>query len=311
MPPKYNDADTDEEFSPAVVRLLQETRQASKDATASVAEALAALPQMLATALHAQAPAAQVPANGPGGVPVAAAAAVAGPPALQRDARDRRVPDFWEQAPAAWFRILDRHFTTAGRENLSEAHKFDLLLPLLQGSAVKLILRLVSNPPADVYTVAKDTLIRHFSKTPEDMAAELHGLSSFGDRSAVEHLEHMRSLQPNDPETALFRHIFLQCVPSHVRPSISSIQDLGAMAKAVDTALATTPAPLTVQAVDGLDSHVDAVSFQRDKLTDSGLCFIHARYGQDAHKCASNLCKMKKNIKKRSKDSGNSNAGGQ
>ena len=94
---------------------------------------------------------------------------------------------------------LDRHFTTAGHENLTEAHKFDLLLPLLQNAAVTLILRLVNNPPADVYTVAKNTLIRHFSKSPEDMAAELHGLSSFGERSAVEHLEHMRSLQLKRP----------------------------------------------------------------------------------------------------------------
>ena len=168
MPPKLDTADVpdDGEFSPAVVRLIRETRKASEDASASVAEVLAALPNMLATAL-AQAPragdaAAAVPAGA-----AAAVAAVAGPPALSRDARDRRVPDFWEQAPAAWFRILDRHFTSTGRADMSEAHKFDLLLPLLQDAAVKLILRLVHNPPDDVYTVAKRTLVRHFAKTPE------------------------------------------------------------------------------------------------------------------------------------------------
>ena len=189
MPPKLNVGD--EEFSPAVVRLIQETRQASNEATASVADALAALPNLLATALNDRVPAQQAVAQ--------ADQAAAAPPALRRDARDRRVPDFWEQAPAAWFRILDRHFTSTGQENLTEAHKFDLMLPLLQNAAVTLILRLVNNPPADVYTVAKNTLIRHFSKSPEDMAAELHGLSSFGERSAVEHLEHMRSLQLKRP----------------------------------------------------------------------------------------------------------------
>ena len=143
------------------------------------------------------------------------------------------------------------------------------------------------------------------------MAAELHGLTSFGERTAVEHLEHMRALQPNDPETALFRHIFLQCVPSHVRPSVSSIQDLGDLARATDVALASTPVPLSVQLVGDCDSfNVDAVSTPRDKITD-GLCFIHARYGQDAHKCASNLCKMRKNIKKKPRTSGNAPAGGQ
>ena len=301
----------EEEFSPAVVRLLRETRQASTDATTSVADALAALPNLLAAALANQA--AQAPPNvaqGAAAVGVGGAAAAVAP--LTRDARDRRVPDFWEQAPAAWFRILDRHFTSSGRD-LSEAHKFDLLLPLLQGTAVKLILRLVQNPPDAVYTVAKDTLIRHFAKTSEEMAAELHGLTSFGERSAVEHLEHMRALQPHDPETALFRHIFLQCIPSHVRPSVASIQDLGAMAKATDTALATTPTPLAVQSLVDADSDagIAAVSLARDRLVD-GLCFIHARYGQDARNCASNLCKMKKTTKKKqARSSGNSNAGGQ
>ena len=306
MPPKMNPDHEDEDFSPAVRQLLRETRQASADASASVADALAALPGLLAAALAHAPPAAAVQQ----GVDGAAAAA---PLVLPRDARDRRVPDFWEQAPAAWFRILDRHFT--GRDNLTEAHKFDLLLPLLQGPAVKLVMRLVNNPPADVYTVAQRTLIRHFSKSPEDMAAELHGLTSFGDRTAVEHLEHMRSLQPNDPETALFRHIFLQCIPAHVRPSVSSIQDLGDMAKATDTALATTPVSLAVQSLGDGDfdgAAVDAVAFQRDKVTD-GLCFIHARYGQDARQCASNLCKMRKNIKsqKKPKTSGNAPAGSQ
>ena len=87
------------------------------------------------------------------------------------------------------------------------------------------------------------------------------------------------------------------------------------MAKATDTSLATTPVSLAVQSLGDCDfdgAAVDVVVFQCHKVTD-GLCFIYARYGQDAHKCASNLCKMRKNIKtqKKPRTSGNAPAGSQ
>ena len=95
-----------------------------------MADAIAALPQVLATALAA--------------APAAAAGQAAAPAATTRD---RKVPDFWDEAPKAWFRILDRHFATVSGGNLTETHKFLLMLPLIRGAAVKKVQRLVQNPP--------------------------------------------------------------------------------------------------------------------------------------------------------------------
>lgn len=299
---------------PAAV--LREALQRSTDASTTLAEVmnttLSQLPQMLATAL-ANTPRAQQAAGD-------AAAAVGVP----RDSRDRRVPDFWEKNPVAWFRILDHHFTKVN--NASETDRFDVLLPLLHGDAITKVQRLVATPTQTVYTDAKAILIKHFKRPAEEMAAELHGLSSFGDRSAVDHLEHMRSLQPGDPETALFRHIFVHCVPSHVRAATSChLPDLDKMAAAADVALAAcgSLAPPSVSP-SAPEMHVSAIGqapADRSQLT-NGLCFIHARWGRNAYNCAApDTCKMKAVLKRRSNRqqrppppasaSGNAPAGGQ
>ena len=220
MGPKY-DTENQEEVSPA---LLCELLTRSTQASTAVTNALDTLPGILAAALRDVQAAPVQAVEG-----AAAAAAPAARSVTSRDLRDRKVPDFWLAAPEAWFQILDEHLNSANPA-LTEAKKFAILLPLLQDQAVKVVLRLVRSPTPTVYETAKETLIRTFKRSDDDMIAELFGLSSLGDRSAVEHLEHMRSLQPGEPETKLFRHIFVRCLPAQVAAIVADRQDLNAMA---------------------------------------------------------------------------------
>ena len=207
-------------------------------------ELIASLPNMLTTTLagvgqaqaQAAAPAAQAAANPPAGLTV------------PHNLRDRKVPDFWDTAPRAWFRILDDHLALANPP-LAEDAKFSLLLPLLQGKAVTKILRLVESPPADAYSQAKALLVQHFERSSEEMIAELHGFSSLGDMTAVDFLEHMRSLQPGEPESKLFRHIFVHALPAHVRSIVSGKEQLQEMAAAADVILRAVPSPTIVLAI--------------------------------------------------------------
>ena len=84
------------------------------NATNAMRDAIAALPALLAQALAQR-----------GDAQPAAEPVVPRP----RDLRDRRVPDFWEHDPAAWFQVLDDHFSTASTP-LTELAKFKILLPL-------------------------------------------------------------------------------------------------------------------------------------------------------------------------------------
>ena len=124
------------------------------------------------------------------------------------------------------------------------------------------------------------------------MIEELFNLTSLGDRTAVDFLEHMRSLQPGEAETGLFKHIFVKALPKHVTGIVSHHATLDDMAEAADVVLRAVPdvgVPLTSPIVD--EPHVDAV--RRDQLV-GGLCFIHSRYGHEAYSCAlPDQCRMK------------------
>ena len=267
----------------------------------STTDLIAALPGMFANAL--------AQANG-GGAAAAAVDGAAGGQAILRPAtslRDRKVPDFWEESSKAWFKIFDDHLAQANPP-LGEGAKFSLLLPFLKGKAVKLVSRLVEAPPANAYTAAKKLLLQHFVRSDEEMIAELHGLSSLGDMTAVDFLEHMRSLQPGEPETKLFKHIFVHALPTHVRPIVAGHASLDDMATAADVILLSVPQQTVVAAV----SATTRPNFvPRDQLTD-GLCFIHLRHGKNAYNCACpESCKMKGVIKKKGNKTGNASAGGQ
>ena len=292
-----NDVKIDEDL---LRELLEQSAAATKQATTT----LAALPGLLADALgRPQAQPADAGAQG--------AAALAAPARVNSATSvvGKKVPDFWETAPTAWFKILDGCLDRFDPP-LSE----DAMLPLLHGKAVQKMVRLVEASPANVYQQAKASLIKHFERSVEDKIAELHGLSSLGDRTAVDFLEHMRSLQPGEPETRLFRHIFVHSLPSHVRPIVSGTESLDDMASAVDLILRTNPAPAVVASVGSSpgDLMVAAAHIPRDQLTD-GLCFIHLGHGRNAYNCACpDTCKMKQVIKKKTnRASGNAPAGSQ
>ena len=145
------------------------------------------------------------------------------------------------------------------------------------------------------------------------MIAELHGLSSLGDRTAVDFLEYMRSLQPGEPESKLFKHIFVHALPAHVRSIVADKPTLSAMAAATDVILLTVPQEAVVSSVSAVSSGAVSKNFiPKDQLTD-GLCFIHHRHGRNAYNCAlPDSCKMKHILKKKQQQrAGNGAAGGQ
>ena len=288
MPPK-----TDEEAAGATGRtpppagvtpaflkdVLQKSTQASQQATQAMQDTLAALPELLAQALAAR------------------PAAPAAPAATPRSLHDRKVPDFWESKPTSWFHVFESHLDANNAAHQTEQGKFSLLLPLLTTGAVNKVDRLVRAPPANVYTVAKEKLLSHFERDLMDMVAELASLSSFGDMSAVDFLEYMRSLQPGEAETRLFRHIFVRSMPGNISSVVAHHNDLDDMAKAADVAIKAMPSTASTDPVL-LSASALSADHPRDKLVD-GLCAIHAKYGKESYHCLLSACKMKNIVKKK------------
>ena len=251
---------------------------------------------------------------------------------------DRKVPDFWEARPAAWFYVFERKAT-----GTSEA-KFDALLAFLTTNALSQIDDIIDAPLQDPYDAAKKALLSHFTRNKLDRANDLRFITSLGDRTPSGLLRYMRSCQPGEPETSLFTVIFLNALPKNAKDAALNLDDplLDDIATVADRILAVPDATTAgVSAVSAPflwdDVAIYAVQsssgrpgipakFSPDQINasfapgisplDPTLCTTHARFGANAYSCAApSSCRLKDVLRKKghkkTSASGNSNAGRQ
>ena len=213
---------------------------------------------------------------------------------------DRKVPDFWESKPEEWFRIFDAHLAFF---RPSEEASFNTLLPLLTPAALSKMTPILRVPGHDPYTRAKAALLKHFAKTPRDLARELRELRSLGDNTPSEILAHIRGLLP-DPDV-LFEVILLDLLPPNARDAALHHTSLDDMAAAADlivaenaVAAAASPTVAALSSVEDLGSTPQDVAAVAAQPAD--LCPVHARYGKAAYRCSDpRICRMKNIIRQR------------
>ena len=229
---------------------------------------------------------------------------------------DRKLPDFWEWQPVAWFRLFDRHVIPF---KPSSAEKFDALLPLLSAAACKHIQPIVRSPGLDPYSRAKTSLIRHFDKTPRDRARECRRLESLGDMMPTDMLEHIYGLLP-DPKV-IYEIIFLDLLPPAAKDAALQHSTLSAMATAADkiviegsstgaaasAAVAEVSASVAAIALDDVAAVSVPDRRQSSRPRDSRppralrfLCSTHARWGRNAFRCSDpSSCHMRELVRPR------------
>ena len=251
---------------------------------------------------------------------VASSSRAPAPPSVNqttpRRLNDRKVPDFWEDRPEFWFQIFDAHL---GHFNPSERQCFDALLPLLTPAARNTVHSVIRTPGTTPYSKARDALLRHFGRTPRQLAREFLDTSHarvLGDRLPSEYLDHLLGLLP-DPRT-MYEVALLDALPATARVAALQLSgsSLHAMARAADAvvleARAETDAarPVSVNAVSLLDSDCDSfvpppltpvlASISKDRRPsqpkprqDSSICANHVRFGKETYKSLSpSSCKM-------------------
>ena len=235
---------------------------------------------------------------------------------------DRKVPDFWESKPEEWFRIFDAHLAFF---NPSQEASFNTLLPLLTPAALSKMTPILRVKGLTPYTQAKTTLLKHFAKTPRDLARELREVRSLGDCTPTEILAHIRGLLP-DPDV-FFEVVLLDLLPANARDAALQHSNLDDMAAAADLIVAENAVAASLPSVAALSSPDSGADGRPEVAATSApaavpdLCQVHARYGRSAYRCASPAtCRMKNVIRQRpaaaaaprssTQASGNSKAGG-
>ena len=185
---------------------------------------------------------------------------------------------------------------------------------------------------------SRDALLRHFGKTPRQLAREAREARSLGDRLPSEFLDHLMALMP---DIRLFYEVaLLDALPANARVAALQHSSVESMARAADAVVLESraeaestravcaispslldgdldgvagPPPLTPSAVQA----VSATSRAPPSATSQprrDLCASHARWGKKTYKCqAPSTCKMRHITVPRpsSSSSGNGKAGGQ
>ena len=196
----------------------------------------------------------------------------------------------------------------------------------------------IRNPGTAPYSKSREALLRHFGRTPRQLARECREIRTLGDRLTSELLDHVMGLLP-DIKT-FYEVLLLDALPDNARVAALQHADLFAMARAADAVVLESRASEhsdrcvpTVSSLSLLDSAVDTTSAvpltpqpavaavgggPRPPLKKSdGMCAVHARWGKEAYKCqAPRTCKMRNVIARRpppppTSASGNGKAGGQ
>ena len=229
-----------------------------------------------------------------------------------RRLNERKIPDFWEDRPEFWFRIFDAHLA---HFDPSEQQSFDALLPLLTPAARATVHTVIRAPGGSPYSKARESLLRHFGRTPRQLAREAREARSLGDKLPSEFLDHLMALLP-DIKT-FYEVALLDALPSNAR--VAALQHTGVrdMAQAADAVVLESRAELessraSVSALSLLDDAVDGDRAMPAPLTPSpvvaamgrdrpaprkDLCSAHARWGKKTYKCqAPSSCRMSKII---------------
>jgi hypothetical protein len=226
-----------------------------------------------------------------------------------------RLPPFWPNSPAAWFRSAEAQFMI--KRVTSAIEKYYLVLGALGEAQVDLINNLMDEEPTEEsYQKMKEALVASHTLTPFQMVDRIVNMEPLNGRKPTELLAAMLRFRPKE-DYHFFAYHFLQRMPREVRVLLARdcSKDIRALAEKADELMALhLPQQHDVTAVAAVDTEQPAGSAgdddfaaavqkgggrkqqpkkkwqkkKKDKQQEefqSPLCSYHVRYGDKAHRC--------------------------
>jgi len=128
-----------------------------------------------------------------------------------------KLPEFWIDAPVAWFGAVEAQFRL--RRVILEVDKFCLVTQALHKDTVRQVMHLVAEPdPVQPYTLLKQALLASHLLTDFQRVEQLLAMEPLGDRKPSQLLAAMLEVCPRDEHgSKLFAALFLQRLPRELR----------------------------------------------------------------------------------------------
>jgi hypothetical protein len=126
-----------------------------------------------------------------------------------------KLPQFWQNAPAAWFRTVEAQIVI--RAVTDPIDKYYVMMAALSEQQSELVSSILDEEPtADSYGLLKAALVASHTLTPYQVADKLVNLEPLGGRKPSELMAAMQKLRPPKDEHFFIYH-FLQRLPKEVR----------------------------------------------------------------------------------------------
>ena len=195
-----------------------------------------------------------------------------------------KLPPFWPEQPRVWFAQVEAQFDIRGITADTTRYHY-VVAALDQGTAARVLDILESPPAADKYKTLKDRLLDSYALTEYERATRLLHIQGLGDAKPSCLMDRMLSLLGTHRPCFLFRQIFLEQMPEHIRGPLiqSNINDERELAKVADRLWLARAETQLVHATTGRNPQT-LVNKQSSSQTDQ-RCYYHRRYGNKAHKC--------------------------
>jgi hypothetical protein len=183
---------------------------------------------------------------------------------------------------------------------VAEATRFYHVVAALDASTAERVEDLlVTIPNENPYTILKKRLTEAYTLSDRERAVLLLEADELGDRKPSVFADYILGLAGNRNIGFLLREIFLRGLPEKIRTIIisSDTTDLRVLALEADRHFANSGALIANTSTSELqEGSIQAVKnrrprqnsrqfFQPNQASSSSLCFFHARFGTNAHKC--------------------------
>ncbi|GFO29449.1 retrovirus-related pol polyprotein [Plakobranchus ocellatus] len=146
-----------------------------------------------------------------------------------------KLPTFWVSSPLAWFAQAEAQF--ALRNISQDDTKYYHVVAALDTNTANRALSVLTSPPTtDKYKTIKTFFTTAYGLTDCERATALLNLKGLGDSKPSELMDNMLSLLGQHQPCFIFKQIFIQQLPEHVRTplSVSDVSDYRTLAREAD-----------------------------------------------------------------------------